>query len=557
MVKRAAVPVGALLTFSLFVALITVAALGTDKIARGTTVAGVGIGGLDRTTAIALLNVELADHQDQPLVLRGPMKPTRLTPADLGLSLDIEQTVDSVAPSRFSPGGVIQRFRMGGAVRPVIDVDRSRFSEKLLEVTANSTQSASEPMITYNGVVPQVTEGRPGTIVDQNAAQLAIEAALVQPDGPIDLPMITEAPTVSNRAARALVNTHASQAVSGPIALLAGGTTVTANPAEIAAVLSYRVVEGQLIPIVDPTKLRSVLAEELSAVERPAKDASWRVGSGKPVIRPSKTGERLPDKGVISQAITSVLGKSNGERALTIPLQVTEPELTTEQAQALGITEKMSSFTQPFDAAPYRTQNIGLAGKKMNNTLLKPGKKFSLNRIVGERTPANGFTKGWIIGDGGKLTQDFGGGVSASATAVWTAAFFAGLERVEQRAHSIYISRYRAGLEATIAWGFLDLKFRNNTDSGVLITTKNTSTSMKVTIWGTKQFDKIKAESGPRRNITRYGTETGSGPNCTPLSGTDGFDITVDRVFILGGKEVDREKFVTSYIPAPVVRCLS
>ncbi len=37
--------------------------------------------------------------------------------------------------------------------------------------------------------------------------------------------------------------------------------------------------------------------------------------------------------------------------------------------------------------------------------------------------------------------------------------------------HSLYISRYQPGLEATVAWGLLDLKFANNTGNGVLITT--------------------------------------------------------------------------------------
>ena len=84
--------------------------------------------------------------------------------------------------------------------------------------------------------------------------------------------------------------------------------------------------------------------------------------------------------------------------------------------------------------------------------MLKPGDTFSLNDIVGERTAANGFTKGFIISDG-VFTEDFGGGVSQVATTTFNAAFFAGLEDVEHKPHSFYIDRYPVGREATVAWG--------------------------------------------------------------------------------------------------------
>lgn len=76
-----------------------------------------------------------------------------------------------------------------------------------------------------------------------------------------------------------------------------------------------------------------------------------------------------------------------------------------------------------------------------------------MNDTVAERTVENGYAEGVVVGEGGVLTKDMGGGVSAATTATWTAAFFAGLEKVEQHAHSIYISRYTPGLEATVWWG--------------------------------------------------------------------------------------------------------
>ena len=100
--------------------------------------------------------------------------------------------------------------------------------------------------------------------------------------------------------------------------------------------------------------------------------------------------------------------------------------------------------------------------------MLKPGETFSLNDTVGERTGENGFTKGFIISDG-IFKEDLGGGVSQMATTTFNATFFAGLEDVEHKPHSFYIDRYPVGREATVAWGAVDLRFKNDTPYGVLI----------------------------------------------------------------------------------------
>ena len=127
---------------------------------------------------------------------------------------------------------------------------------------------------------------------------------------------------------------------------------------------------------------------------------------------------------------------------------------------------------------------------------------FSLNGIVGERTVANGFTEGYIISDG-ILVTDLGGGVSQMATTTFNPAFFAGLEDVEHKPHSFYIDRYPMGREATVAWGSVDLRFKNDTPYGVLVTadvtpsTPTTSGVVTVSMWSTKFWDITSRTSDP------------------------------------------------------------
>ena len=184
-----------------------------------------------------------------------------------------------------------------------------------------------------------------------------------------------------------------------------------------------------------------------------------------------------------------------------------------------------------------------------------PGETFSMNDTIKERTIANGYTVGFVIGEGGVFAEELGGGVSAATTTMWTAAFFAGMERTFTQAHSIYISRYQPGLEATVAWGSFDMEFTNDTPHAVFITTKMTNTSMNATFWGTPTYDEIKAEFGPKHDIRPYPTIYDKTKKCLGQSGMDGFIIDVDRVFYKDGAEVNRETITTSYRASPKVIC--
>ena len=218
-----------------------------------------------------------------------------------------------------------------------------------------------------------------------------------------------------------------------------------------------------------------------------------QIVAGKPKVIPAVDGQVVARDKVVP-AILSILPKPEGERKAAVGLSQSKAKLTTEAAQALGITEVMGQFTTKFPHADYRNVNIGTAARKINGTLLKPDETFSLNKIVGERTKENGFTEGNII-NGGKFVLDLGGGVSQSATTTFNAAFFAGLKDVEHKAHSVYISRYPVGREATVAWPSVDLKFLNDSGHGILVqtlftaSTPGTQGSITVKIWGTKVWD--------------------------------------------------------------------
>jgi vancomycin resistance protein YoaR len=123
---------------------------------------------------------------------------------------------------------------------------------------------------------------------------------------------------------------------------------------------------------------------------------------------------------------------------------VAQPDLTTAEAQALGVRERVSTFTTRFPNNPPRTTNIRIAARRLDGVLVRPGEVFSLNETLGRRTPAKGYQQAPVI-ESGRLVKDYGGGVSQVSTTLFNAVFFAGLDVVTHKPHSFYISRYPRG----------------------------------------------------------------------------------------------------------------
>jgi vancomycin resistance protein YoaR len=99
------------------------------------------------------------------------------------------------------------------------------------------------------------------------------------------------------------------------------------------------------------------------------------------------------------------------------------------------------------------------------------------------------------------------------------------------------------------------MKWRNTSKHGVLIKAYITNSSVTVTLYGTKEFDRVDAVSSPWRNVTQFGTINSTIDGCEYQGGQNGFDITVTRVVTVGSQVVKREPFNTHYAPEPRVIC--
>lgn len=550
--KRLLIAVGAAVALLLIGYLLLVMSSGSTA-RPGTTVRGIDISGMSQADAAAAVEAGLGPIVEKRLRVRALDQTVGLRPEEAGLSLDAEASVAPAFGRTWNPFALVAGLFGSSALPAVAAVDEPLLAAQVGLIAEAVDQPPVEPRVSVEKGEGVITPGVDGRALDREATSEAMTRAFLLPRAPVEAVVVSVEPSITpedTAEAQALVD----EATSAPVTVKAGTVTAVIPARAVGRAMGFATQGGQLVPTLDGAVLHKAIAEELSPIEVEGRDATFRIKNGTPKVVKSKVGAGVSDE-ELAAAVEGVLALPAAERTVTVAVGTREPALTTEQAKALGVKERLATFTQSYPYAAYRSQNLGEAAKRINGTLLLPGETFSLNDVIKERTRENGYTEGYVVGVGGVFDEALGGGVSASATTAWTAAFYAGMERVQTIAHSIYISRYTAGLEATVAWGIFDMKFRNDTPNAVFVTSSTTPTSMTVSLWGTKEYDEITAEFGTRTNIVPFDKIYDESETCLGQNGVDGFTITVDRVFYKDGEEVRREPITTRYKPAPDVTC--
>lgn len=113
--------------------------------------------------------------------------------------------------------------------------------------------------------------------------------------------------------------------------------------------------------------------------------------------------------------------------------------------------------------------NLKLAGSKVGRFVVEPGETFSFWKAVGPPTARRGFMPGRNL-IGGKLQEDYGGGLCQLSGLLYHLSLLAGLEINERHNHStdIYQDEERftpLGADATVVYGYKDLMVRNNLEA--------------------------------------------------------------------------------------------
>ena len=468
------------------------------RIATGVRVAGVDVGGLELKQARALLENRSQRLLRVPVVFIAGDRSWRVTPDSLGVRVDWKAAVAD-ARRQGEGFGPLRGFRrldvrfFGADVVPATRVFQGALDLELDRIEAGLNSPAREPAVRFRGLRPVLVPGRSGRVLDRPRAAAAIVRALAafERGTPVALPVRVGPPRLTRAALRPAL-AQARRAVSAPVRLTLGPTRFRLPRWRIAQLLELPADGRRTLRIGGPAADRW-LARLGRSVNRPPKDAGFAVSGSSVQIVPDQPGFALDGPATVRNLLRAALRPR--ARSAAIVVARAEAERTTADAQSMGITGLVSSYTTVYGGDPNRIHNVQLVSHLVDDKLIAPGATFSFNETTGERSADKGFLEAPVIINGEPQTG-LGGGVCQVSTTVFNAAFDAGLRITQRTNHALYISHYPQGRDATVNYPDLDLKFVNDSGHWLLLRTFVGSSQLTVSLYGTPMHRRVESTTG-------------------------------------------------------------
>ncbi len=314
-------------------------------------------------------------------------------------------------------------------------------------------------------------------------------------------------------------------------------------------------VDVPLVWSFDPERAKMALARIGLRVKRDAVDARLDLIEHRRID--DVPGRELDVDGTLEML-------SQGERDELAVFALATKELPAKVSSAtlgeVDVTKVLSSFETNFGGTGQgRATNIGKAASYLNGLVIAPGQAVSFNEIVGARSLERGFVMAPVIRDD-ELEPGLGGGTCQVASTVHAAVIFGGLDVIARRSHSRPSGYAPLGLDATVIWGEVDLKFRNPYDTPLILHAfLPTRNKLRVELLGRDPLGKvehtyavIRSHDFYRRVWTKPFLK--SGKTLKRQRGIRGLDVVSSvRLRLPSGEVKDLRHYYSEYRPVPEV----
>lgn len=531
-----------------------------DSLPRHASVEGVALGGVDEATATARLKEAIGPRAEAPIALATKDKSVTITPAQAGLAVDYAATVEQAGAGKsLDPRHILNVLRGGGEMDIVVDKDTDKLEKAVAKAAPAFAVKPVDAKVTMTREKITPTDAVTGQSLDQKAAVKKLDEAWMTKSR-VEAPITTTEPELTTKELTTFVDSQLKPRVSAPVKVTLDKKTVELTGPGIGELTKISTKDGDFVATTDMAKLYKAAQRKAkqAGLQEPV-NAGWELKDGKPALVPGKPGKGF-DRKAFDKAVAPALVKQGAGRTVTVPVVTQQPEITTEKAKKAPVTEVIGEFTTYFPHADYRNTNLSVAARRINNSYFAPGETFSVNDAIGPRTPGSGFVDGWVI-TGDHLVKENAGGISQAGTTTFNALFFSGLEHVEHQPHTMYFDRYPAGREATLYYGNIDVKFKNNSPYGALMqawvnpSSPGNKGSITVRVWGRKVYDKVTSSELAKSNFTTGRTLHRSGEKCHAQAASPGFTVNYSRLFHKGGSVVKREPYTWTYQPTDEIIC--
>ena len=556
----------------------------SGRIFPGIAIQGVSIGGLTRMQAAQYLSSHFELAPADSITLRYADNPVEVTPAQLGLSLDLVSSInDAYDYGRRGSAGAWFAFQLGGNfslrnLPPTITFDQSTAQKTLDQIASQYDRPTREASLSLEGTMVTSEMGQIGRQLDLPASLDQISLQIKQMNlKQIILPVTENKPQIMDASPYANL---AQQIINNSLTLMMPADQPDADrqwkidPEDLAAMLTFETrqsdSQAQIIPQLKPEFLNAYLQEIAPDIEIKTENPRFIFNdetSQIELLSPGVSGRSI-DYDATTAAIQQALAASRTSADLTLVTQ--DPQVNNTAAGAdLGITELVHTESSYFyGSSDARIQNIETAAKQFHGLLVPPNATFSMADAMDEVTIDNGYTEALIIYNG-QTIEGIGGGVCQVSTTLFRAAFFSGFPIAERYPHAYRVSYYEktagnrrdedlAGLDATVYVPIIDLKFVNDTPYWLLMETYVDPSASRITWkfystwdgrtveWQTSGLTDVKK---PEKPLYKEDPKLSAGEVKQVEWEADGADVRIDRSVFRDDTLLFNDTFTTQYEP--------
>ncbi|MBN2045222.1 MAG: VanW family protein [Anaerolineales bacterium] len=571
---------GVAIAFMLIFTLILAILFG-GKILPGVVISGVDVGSLSQTEAETLLRERISYPETGLIAFEYQGEFWTFTPADLGLVLDYQATIQQ-AYAIGRTGWPWQQFsdrlavmQAGKTLSPVLVVDQ-RVTRQVLGLLANQiNQEMREANLELVGLEVVSQKGQIGRILDVEAVIQQLEEAMRSLlDASLPLVVHEFHPIVLDASQQAEI---AAAMLAEPLIIqVSGNQNETLGPWEIAPqtladmLVIDRSEQGEYLVKLDENTLFNTLyplSPSLSITPQNARFIFKDETRELELIQDAVIGREL----LVEESIDQINHRlAAGEHKINLVFDYINPEVTNDAtAGELGITELVSAETTFFYGSDSsRIQNIETAAGQFHGILVAPGETFSMVDNIGDISLDSGYAEAWII-YGDRTVKGVGGGVCQVSTTLFRTVFFGGFPVVERWPHAYRVYYYElaqsgavnenlAGLDASVYAPVVDFKFTNDTEHWLLMETYvnvanrsltwkfySTSDGRQVEWTTTGLTDKVK----PPFPVYEENDELKKGKIKQVDWAVEGATVTITRTVTRDGAILYSDTFKTKYEP--------
>lgn len=285
------------------------------------------------------------------------------------------------------------------------------------------------------------------------------------------------------------VEQHSIEIGENELIVSNGKSGRVADAQKLLNLISKAIEEGKLletislnIETVEPDKIDA--DKFIKEYNREPQDATVVESDGEITITPEIVGVKT-DEAEVRRILKE---NRNSSEKYSVPAIITYPEITAADLEAEYLDTIIGSYSTDYrTSSQNRKTNIHLASSKINGITLNPGEVFSFNNVVGPRTQSTGYKVAHVY-SGGKVVDGIGGGICQVSSTLYNAVVLSDLEIVYRTNHTLPVAYVPLGRDATVSYGSIDFKIRNNKETPVKFEVVHDGATLTVNVYGRGKY---------------------------------------------------------------------